>query len=291
MRTTLECLPCFQRQARHAAQLSTPDPAIREQILAQTDLLLPRLDTTLSPPENALRLYTLIAQLSGCADPFAALKEESNRLALQLLPPIRQRVGAAPDPLWLALQFALAGNIIDFGAQQAFDLHATLAEAERKRPVVNDYEQLRTELATAATILYLGDNCGELVFDGLLLEQMPGKQVFFAGKERAIINDALVRDARSCGLDRYATLLSNGTGTPGTPLAQCSEEFRATFRSADLIISKGQGNFETLSETVAPIYFLLTVKCPVVAAAVAAHAQLPAPPPHGATILLKNRNR
>ncbi|MDH3394130.1 MAG: ARMT1-like domain-containing protein, partial [Desulfobulbaceae bacterium] len=114
------------------------------------------------------------------------------------------------------------------------------------------------------SILYLADNCGEIVFDSLLIEQLGPQKITLAVKERPIINDALITDTASCGLNNLCTVISNGTDCPGTPLAQCSEEFQDCFHNADLIISKGQGNFETLSESNAPLYFLLTVKCPVV---------------------------
>lgn len=127
-------------------------------------------------------------------------------------------------------------------------------------------------LPAGSKVLYLADNCGEIVYDVLVLRALVdlGLEVTVAVKEGPIINDALMADAFSCGLDRYARIISNGTACPGTPLASCSTEFLEAYRGADLIISKGQGNFETLSETVAvskaDIFFLLTVKCPVVGA-------------------------
>lgn len=264
MQTTLDCLPCFLRQALYTARIATDSAAQQQEILRQAALLVADFDLALSPPENAIRLYQMIASTAGTADPFAALKKESNRFARDLRPELRQRIRQASDPLATALKFAIAGNIIDYGAHHEFDARQTIDDCLTRPYAIDDYLQFCRALAEARKILYLADNCGEIVFDGLLLEEMGKTEVTVAVKERPIINDALKDDAFGCGLGERYALVSNGTACPGTPLALCSDEFQELFRNADLIISKGQGNFETLSEVAAPIYFLLTVKCPVV---------------------------
>ncbi len=264
MQTTLDCLPCFMRQALYTARLATNSAELQKKILTQAAHLLPELDLNLSPPENSVALYRMIAETAGRPDPFANLKNESNQLALELEPLIRQRINNAHDPLAFAIKFAIAGNIIDYGAHHDFDARQAINSCIEQQLVINDYKELRREALAAKSILYLADNCGEIVFDGLLIEQLGPKKVTMAVKERPIINDALLADARKCGLDKICTVISNGTDCPGTPLHNCSEEFQEQFHNADLIISKGQGNFETLSNSKAPLYFLLTAKCPVV---------------------------
>jgi hypothetical protein len=264
MQTSPACLPCFRSQARYVTELVGAAPELTAEIVAATEQLLAGLDLRLSPPENAVALYNLIADMSGCPDPFAVRKKESNRAALALLPYLRQIVAESPDPLRTAALLSIAGNVIDYGAQQKFDLERTIDACLAKTPAIDQFESLRRLLGRAQRILYLADNCGELIFDRLFIEQL-GKPVILALKRLPIINDARREDAVACGLDRLCRLIDNGTGCPGTPLATCSPEFRAEFRAADLIISKGQGNFETLSEIAAPLFFLLLVKCPVVA--------------------------
>ena len=266
MQTTLDCLPCFLRQALYTARIATDSADAQQEILRRAARLVADFDLDTSPPENAIRLYRMIAATAGASDPFALLKEESNRFALDLRPELRQRVRQASDPLATALKFAIAGNVIDYGAHHDFDARRTIDHCLARPYAIDDSLQFRRDLAGAQRILYLADNCGEIVFDGLLLETMGEKEVTVALKERPIINDALVADALACGIDRICTVVSNGTDCPGTPLARCSGEFQQLFRNADLIISKGQGNFETLSEEAGPVYFLLTVKCPVVVA-------------------------
>lgn len=266
MRTELDCLVCLYRQALNTARLATNSAKLQRRILTETAALLPRLDPGLSPPENSIRLYRLIARLSGNPDPYAELKKTGNEHALRLRGRVKELISTAHDPLYTAILFAIAGNIIDHGAPRDFDLDQTIDECLRRTPAINDYAQLKEDLKGAENILYLGDNCGELVFDGLLIELLPG-MVTLALKEKPIINDALPADARLCGLDKICRIISNGTDCPGTPLNLCGEEFKAAMAKADLIISKGQGNFETLSHLSGgpPLYFLLTTKCPIVA--------------------------
>ena len=264
MLTYLDCMPCFLKQALYTARLSTSSLQVQEEIMARTAGLLSELDFSRTPPENATPVYELIAEISGCKDPFAELKKESNQLALDLQENIRDIIKQSDVPLFTAIKYSIAGNIIDYGAHHDFDILDTINKCSTRELALNDYEKLCEDLNTAEKILYLGDNSGEVAFDSLVIEQLD-HQILFAVREKPIINDALREDAQFCGLDRQCEIISNGTNCPGTPLSRCSAEFREAFNQADLIISKGQGNFETLSEVRAPIYFLLSVKCPVVA--------------------------
>ena len=264
MLTYLDCMPCFLKQALYTARLSTSSLQVQEEIMARTAGLLSKLDFSRTPPENATPVYELIAEISGCKDPFAELKKESNQLALDLQENIRDIIKQSDVPLFTAIKYSIAGNIIDYGAHHDFDILDTINKCSTRELALNDYEKLCEDLNTAKKILYLGDNSGEVAFDSLVIEQLD-QQILFAVRGKPIINDALLEDAQFCGLDRQCEIISNGTNCPGTPLSRCSAEFREAFNQADLIISKGQGNFETLSEVRAPIYFLLSVKCPVVA--------------------------
>ena len=287
MRTELDCLPCFLRQALFAARLAAPaDDAAHSRVLASVSALLPRLDRALSPPENAVAVYRTIATASGCPDPFATTKRRENEAALAMRASIAEHIRTSRDPLLAAVQFALAGNIIDYGSQQEFDLDAVLEGCGQKLPFVNDFSGLTRDLARAETVLILCDNAGEVVFDGLLAETM-GRTSWFAVKDHPVINDATIDDARFCGLDRLGTVLGNGTGCPGTPLDACGTDFLKVFHEADLVISKGQGNFETLTHPPRPVYFLLTVKCPLVGKRVAAMRGLGNPVPLGETVLMR----
>lgn len=264
MKTALECLPCLLRQALHGAGLATDSPALQKNILEQACLILSDLDLNLTPPENSIRIYETIAGISGCKDPFIDLKKESNQLALSWKDMIKEKIARTPDPLLAAITFSIAGNIIDYGSQQSFDPHSAIEDCLSRELAINDYRKLQRDLQEAESVLYLADNAGEIVLDRLVIEELK-RRVTFAVKKDPIINDALLADAEVAGLDKICRVMDNGTNCPGTPLDLCSPELKKEFAAADIIISKGQGNFETLSEVRASIYFLLTVKCPVVA--------------------------
>ncbi len=269
MKTSVDCLPCYLRQALQVARMCSA-PADRQYTVVTTvAALLPELDMEQTPPANAIKIYAAIAEVTGCRDPYLEVKMKSNEQALQILPLLRKEVCQADIPLAAALRFAIAGNIIDYGASENFDIGAAFARCRIAAPIIDHTELLLQKVAGLgkhATVLYLADNCGEIVYDLLVLECLAGYglELTVAVKSGPIINDALAEDAMACGLGRYATIVANGTACPGTPLPDCSPEFLRCFAEADLVISKGQGNFETLSEVEREIFFLLTVKCPVV---------------------------
>ncbi len=264
MKTDNACLACFLKQARYTVGLLDLTTDFQDNLLTKADQIINNFDLTYSPPINSVKMYDFIAQYSGITDPFAHLKSLGNCQALQVKDSIKALIYNAADPLFTAIQYAIAGNIIDYGSHQDFNLEKTLIKCRQNPLVLNSYEDFTKDLKESSRILYLADNCGEIVFDSLLIEQLPGKTTI-AVKEKAILNDALLEDAYFCGLDKHCEIITNGTNCPGTPLEHCSNLFLQMYENADLIISKGQGNFETLNQANKPIYFLLTIKCQVVA--------------------------
>jgi hypothetical protein len=275
MKASVDCLACFMDQALRVARISSSDEAVQLAVVREVASLLPKMEMALTPPENSMAVYAAIAGITACPDPYLAIKKMSNDQALATFPELIREVMESDTPLITALRLAIAGNIIDYGAMHSFDVEAALTRA-RTIPFAidagNQLLELAGQLPDKAKVLYLTDNCGEIVYDSLVIRCLVnlGLEVTVAVKAGPIINDALVADALSCGLDQFARIITNGTACPGTPLAMCSAEFLHAFKGADLVISKGQGNFETLSEagseTNAPIFFLLTIKCPVVGA-------------------------
>ena len=275
MKTSVDCLSCFMDQTLRVARISSKDETVHLAAARAVAALLPRMEMSLTPPENAVAVYAAIARVAGCADPYLAIKKASNDQALAILPDLLREVAQSETPLLAAIRLAIAANIIDYGAMRSFDVEAALAQAWTIPFVIDASQQLLERIGRLpgkSKVLYLADNCGEIVYDSLVIRRLVelGLEVTVAVKEGPIINDALFADAMACGLDRYARIITNGTTCPGTPLASCSAEFLQAFREADLVLSKGQGNFETLSEAVseteADVFFLLTVKCPVVGA-------------------------
>ena len=280
METSLDCLVCFLRQARATGLLAADTPEQQRQLLVQAGGLLADFDMKRSPPENATMLYAAFAEILQNIDPFATVKKQSNAFAISLKEAMAARIQAASDPLLAALRVAIGGNIIDYAAQHVFDAEQTMAECFDRPFALDDSALLQQDITSISgvNILYLCDNCGEIVFDSLLVKELQtrGCRLTVAVRDKPIINDATMADAVACGLEKLCPVITNGTACPGTPLDQCSDQFKQHFFSADIIISKGMGNFETLSAIAAPIYFLFTVKCSEVARHVTAIKQLPA---------------
>jgi len=230
------------------------------QALVDRDLAQP-------PPVIGQLVHRRLRELAGEADPYRAAKERFNRLTLQLLPELTSFVENAPDPFESAMRLAIAGNVIDLG------VHGDLDEAQVRRfiteaqsaALAGDVGMFKYSVQQAEKILYLTDNAGEIVLDRLLIERLPLSRVTVAVRGGAILNDATREDAQAAGLDRLVRIIDNGSDAPGTLLADCSESFQRCFRESDLIIAKGQGNFETLSQMPGNIFFLFKAKCPVIA--------------------------
>jgi uncharacterized protein with ATP-grasp and redox domains len=269
MKSTLDCLPCLVRQILDTTRLFSDDAVFQENAVRELVHDLADADWKVSPPVLAQSIHRRLRRQTGTADPYLTLKREHNALALRLLPGLRKELDQSPDPLLCATQLAIAGNIIDLGAKtnvREADLVQAIQSALQE-PLRGDTGLFRKVVAEAETILYLADNAGEIIFDRLLIEQLGPQRVILAVRGAPILNDALREDARMAGLEGMVRIIDNGSDVPGTDLPQCSAEFRSLFDSADLILSKGQGNYETLSGTPANIFFLFKVKCPVVAKA------------------------
>ncbi|MFA4989384.1 MAG: ARMT1-like domain-containing protein [Candidatus Omnitrophota bacterium] len=275
MKTYLDCIPCFFRQALEGARIIKASPGQQKWIIDGFARKIPKISLKSSPPEIARLGYALLKKISPQGDPYKEIKQKSNRIALRLLGKLENKVDHSRDRLLTALELAIAGNIIDFGVKNDLDVKAELKKilAEEGRAIRKKtkfhYSEFRRTLKGAKNILYLADNAGEVVFDRVLVEEIkkeyPDKDIYYAVKAKPVINDALFEDAKACGINKTARLISNGTDAPGTLLTLCSKEFKLLYNSADMIISKGQGNFESLSQEKRPIFFLFMVKCPVVA--------------------------
>jgi uncharacterized protein with ATP-grasp and redox domains len=270
MRTEVECLSCFVRQALQVARIAECSPDVQLRVVQKVAAIVAGLDVHLSPPSNARRIYQTIAEITGCDDPYRHLKITSNREALHYLPALRREIIASDSPLTTILRFTIAGNSIDYGAFASVDIADALTKSRHNPFAVDHSVQLGDRLITlgkGASVLYLADNSGEIIYDSLLIEYLfhHDLAITIAVKDGPIINDALIEDALAAGLDRFGRIISNGSRCPGTVLDQCSAEFRQIFASADLVISKGQGNFESLSEVDREVFFLLMLKCRVAA--------------------------
>lgn len=264
MKTYLDCYPCFLRQALEAARLAGADQGQQKAVLDRVLDLLKQVEPASTPPEIGDRVHRIVRQEVGDGDPYQAVKQASTRQALSLYPRMKALVAESGNPLDVAVRLSIAGNIIDLGPNLEYDLWATVERVLAQPFAIDDGMAFREALARADRALYLADNAGETVFDRVLIESL-GVPVTYVVKGGPTLNDATVEDALAAGLDQVAEVVSNGTDAPGTIMARCSEAFRRLYDEAELVIAKGQGNYETLSEEGPKVFFLLQAKCPVMA--------------------------
>ena len=270
MRTSLDCLPCFVRQALDAARMVSTDPAVHERIVREVLRWTGEMDLDELPAVLGQRIHRRLREISGVEDPYRAAKDHWNRMALCLLPELKAEIKAASDRLVMAVRLAIAGNVIDMGVNgnvTESDVRQSVSQALAE-PFTGEQNGFRQAVAEARCILYLADNAGEIVFDRLLIEQLLPARVTLAVRGAPVINDATMVDARAVGLHEIVEIIDNGSDAPGTVLEDCSQDFVRRFTEADLILAKGQGNFETLSDDPRNIFFLFKAKCPVIAARV-----------------------
>lgn len=268
MKTYIDCIPCFVRQSLDVAQMVTEDPDLQEKIMRNALQLGIELDFSDSPPALAQKMHRMIREITGEKDPYSSLKKRFNQFALNLYPEMKNRIEESEDPLETAVRLAIAGNIIDFGVNSKLrdeEVHHSIKEALKAPIDRTELEKFHNRVEESSDILYLGDNAGEIVFDRLLIETIDHDKVTFAVKGSPIINDALMEDAEETGIVDVAGVIENGADVPGTILDYCDDEFVERFWKADLVIAKGQGNYETLSDEDREIFFLLKAKCPVIA--------------------------
>lgn len=261
-----ECLICQVKALQKRMDKYQIAEEKRNTIVSQAISTIAGIDLDNSySPEITRNILKALERESEIKDPYATEKKESNQSLLRRYNEFKKKVEEADDKFDTALRYAIAGNIIDFGPTHCFNVDETIEKVFETRFAIDDSEALKTEIKKAKTILYLGDNCGEIVLDKLFLETIGHANVIFAVRNQPVLNDATIKEAREVGIHKVARLISNGDDTPSTLLHRVDSEFLEVYRSADLIISKGMGNFEGLMDERDPrLFYLLMVKCPVI---------------------------
>jgi len=269
MKTYLDCFPCILKQALQAARMATDDSSKQKNILSKVMKLLIDTPHDITPPELSQKVHRLIREITGNTDPYFNIKRQNNEQALKLIHRLRNIIKDAKDPLETAIRLSIAGNLIDAGLGSThFDIENEVETAIATKFDIFHFTQFKQDILNARTILYLGDNAGEIVFDRLLIEVLRTftlADIVYVVRGYPILNDATMEDALFVGLNDLVRVVSNGSDAPGTILSQLSSEVASLFEKSDVIISKGQGNYETLNEATQNLYFLLRIKCPIIA--------------------------
>lgn len=267
MKSDLECLVCMLKQAMNTVRIVTKDEHLHREVMNRVAKTIRQTNLKFSPALISKPAYDIVSEVTGVDDPFKGIKAQTNREALKILPQLKTLVDEAHDPLDEALHLAVAGNIIDIGIGHEFDLRQDVLNIMQTKFTIDHNEVFKLELKPGRKLLYLGDNAGEIVFDRVLVEQLlkTGIEITFSVKSAPIINDAMMEDAEIAGLTNLVRVIETGSGDIGINFNQISPEFRQVFETADVILAKGHGNFETCSGLPYNIFFLLKAKCEVVA--------------------------
>lgn len=268
MRSTLDCIPCFVKHAVHTARMASPHDSVREAVAKEVLKKIAAMDMADPPPLMAREINSVIRSLAGAEDLYVEQKDKSTEYAKSLFETMRKDLEGHHDKFEAYVRLAIAGNIIDYGVDSKFrleDAHEKMLNALEEPIDHAALRTLKTAMERAGSILYIADNCGEAVFDRFLIEPYKAKTTL-AVRGEPILNDLTRRELSASGLENLASrVIDTGDFTPGVSLAHSSEEFMEEFGKAELIVAKGQGNYETLSDCPRPIAFLFRAKCKVVA--------------------------
>ncbi len=269
MKLKVGCLSCVLCHAVRLTEHPSFQPQERERYAEAILKEAAKLDWNATPPEYAGRLHKALHRISGTADLFRTEKDHSTQLALRLLPHCRELINALPPAAQFGaiVKLVIGGNIIDYGADANFSLdtvQAAMAAVPHMPLEQTAIDELEAAMSAAHTVFYLLDNCGEAVFDQLLIERFADK-ITLGVRGRPILNDITPRELADSGLGAYP-FVDTGDAIPGVSLTDSAPAFLAAMRAADLVVAKGQGNFESLGEYDRPIFYLLRIKCPVIAA-------------------------
>lgn len=264
MKTYLDCLPCMINQALRTGRIATDNEEIIKEILDKVGCSIKNVPMNNTPAQTGAIVYHIVKELTGVVDPYKQIKADSIAEAYNLYPVLESYIRNSDDKLLSAIRIAIAGNVVDFGISKKYNLESELHKIMNQKFGVFDYDIFKNNLDVAKSVLFIGDNAGESVFDRILIEQL-GVPVTYVVRGIPIINDVTVKDAIDSGIDKVSEIISSGTTAPGTILELCTDDFVEKFENADMIISKGQGNYEGLSNVNRQVFFLLKAKCYIIA--------------------------
>ncbi|MDD2384888.1 MAG: ARMT1-like domain-containing protein [Sulfurospirillaceae bacterium] len=270
-----DCLECIENQAHRVCDILSLDIKTREAIISLTQKHIAQFDFSLTPPHNATPLYESIANHLNVRDLYADVKKESSKKAKSFISLCEDEIAKSSYPLLSATKTAVAGNVIDLASVMMYDLEEELHKIYDMPFAIDDFTALEKSLHASKKIVYLADNAGEEIFDKLYIQTLrklfPSLKIYYFVRGKPIINDLTYEDALKSGMNEVAEIVNSGVPTPGLTRELMCDEAKHIFEQADCIISKGMGNYECLGEEKRlPIFFLLKVKCHVVANAIGA---------------------
>ncbi len=264
MELFFDCIPCMLKQALEAARKTTSDVEIHDKVVCETINLMTNYKKYRNSPDLAREIHRIVKEQTGIKDPYSKIKEKDLEAAKMVYPYLKDFIQSKENSLYWALKIAATGNNIDAAVYSDIDVKKCIEKELEKEFSICDIDIMEKKLQTASNILIIGDNTGETIFDKVMIESFPNIHITYGVRSEPIINDVTEKDAVASGLDQVSKIVSTGCSAPGAILEDCSKEFIDIYNKSDIIISKGQGNYEALSEEKGNMFFLLKAKCPMI---------------------------
>ena len=272
MKISKECYLCIFNQIYNLTDRLNLDEKASSIVIREGARRLSKYDLNYEPPIIASDVYGSISEIVKKEDLFEEAKKEAIKEALKFKPILKKRLSKSKDKLFDACRVAVAGNVIDLGVNQEYDLEKEIKRIFEVNFFRNDYNKFRKKVLNAKNICFLADNSGENIFDEILIEVIkefnPNVEIFYLVRGKPIINDVTIKDLKGLEIFNLAEVIDTGVDTPGFCLNRANGKSKDIFYKADVVISKGMGNFECLfNECRREVFYLFKVKCDVVARA------------------------
>ena len=269
VKISLDCYPCFLRQGLEASRIAGGDEKMQAEVLQAIMTALLNVSQEETPPHIGWLIHRTVREVTGNPDPYKDIKKFHNEQMLNMEAELVSLINGSSAPLIDAVKLAGTGNLIDMGPERRWSTMGEIFEGFTEKSTDHfDYDSFERYLKNAGTLLYIGDNAGEIVLDKILISLLTGNtdlDITYAVRGNPVINDATAEDARFVGITDIVKTIDTGADFPGVVLNSCSDEFLDRYYGADMILAKGQGNYESLSDESENIFFLLQAKCPLIA--------------------------
>lgn len=261
-----QCISCIVNQACTVSKLlAQGNKELQLRIVKKVCRAVDNIGMNDTAPMFSATIQSIVEQHLGVTNPYENIKKQNRTTVERLLPHIRALMDGSGDKLEVAVRAAIIGNSIDLGANPGFDIAREVNQMTSINIDLSMLTRFKDDLKHAELILYIGDNYEEALFDKLLLAELSPRKVIFAVRSRPVLNDITLEDAKGLALDAICTVIESGSTIAGTDLKKCTKEFLEMYKKADMVIAKGQGNYETLIDESRPIYFMFKIKCEVIA--------------------------
>ena len=265
MQINIDCLPCFMKQVIDASRMATDDIELQKKIIKETAQLISEYEKYKYAPSIGREMHKLVKKFTKNSDPYREIKDKNIKASLTAYPALKEFLSNKKDKLYWALKVSALGNMIDSAIFKDIDIEGNLKKEINIQFAICDISMFKELIKKGKSLLIIGDNAGETVFDRVFIEEVIDLDITYAVRSEPVINDATIEDVYASGFDSRIKVISSGCSAPGTIIEECSDEFLNVYKNADIVLSKGQGNFETLSDVEREVFFLLKAKCPIVA--------------------------